>query len=147
MRFGLVIGFSEHLQLVTTTNNKSLQIYIAYNSLWYTLSLLSPLCLHQCPLVLASNIDVSLPLGSQNVPTAQPQHLSTESLTNSQQLLLSTDRLLLIITAPSYRPLVWIKLRIPPPTAPLLLCQVAITENTASNRSSIVVCMTVVAVT
>jgi hypothetical protein len=46
-RFGLVIRFTEHLQLVTKSNNNSSWIYTVYNSLWHALGLISPLCFHQ----------------------------------------------------------------------------------------------------
>jgi hypothetical protein len=45
--FGLVMGFTEHLQLVTKSNNNNSWIYTVYNSLRHALGLISPHCLHQ----------------------------------------------------------------------------------------------------
>jgi hypothetical protein len=47
MGFGLVIGFTGLLQLVTTSNYNRSQICTVYNSLKHMLSLLSLPCLHQ----------------------------------------------------------------------------------------------------
>jgi hypothetical protein len=43
---GLVIGFIEHLQNVTTNNYKASVIHTLYNSLQHALNLLSLLYLH-----------------------------------------------------------------------------------------------------
>jgi hypothetical protein len=45
--FGFVIGFIEHIQIISTSNSNSSRIYTSYNSLWHALSLLSLLSLHQ----------------------------------------------------------------------------------------------------
>jgi hypothetical protein len=47
MEFGLVNGFTEYLQLITTSNNNSSWVYRVYRSLQHALSLLSLQCLHQ----------------------------------------------------------------------------------------------------
>jgi hypothetical protein len=73
--------FIEHLQIISISNNNSSQIYTIYNSLWCALSLLSVLCLHQCPLLSCSC--------SQQTSYCLDCHLKTQR--NSTQL--STDRL------------------------------------------------------
>lgn len=47
MGFGLVIGFTEHLHTVTTSNYSVTLIHILSSSLQYVLSFLSLLCLLQ----------------------------------------------------------------------------------------------------
>jgi hypothetical protein len=48
MWFGLVIGFVEHLQIVTTSIIALLLIHTVCSSLQHVLSFLTVLCLHQC---------------------------------------------------------------------------------------------------
>jgi hypothetical protein len=138
MGFGLVIGFTEHFQIVTTSKCSAVtNTHTLYNSLQHTLSLFSLLCLHQSlfsngfqwqnfPLLWVPELSPCL---SYQLLTAK--HLVTTELLFSNSLtnqLFTSLQCTALTELNSAWSVVWYSLRRVP------------TENNASNSTSIIAC-------